>query len=74
MAVDHGKISKEDKERLREEIFLIDRVAKGKFRVSRMPKNIYQVKHNANSYIEFQMEKSRFTIGKFQKELKKSKK
>ena len=65
-------ISLEEKEFLRKEIYLIDKVAKGKFNIKNMPKSIYQIKHNTNNYLEFQIEKSRFTIGKFMRELERS--
>ena len=74
MILDQNKISDYDKYFIKKEIKLIDKVVKGKINFKKMPKNIYEIKKNSNSYIEFQLEKSRFTIGKFQKEVSKSKK
>lgn len=74
MVIDSDSITSDEKDLIKEEIGLIDRVAKGKFCESNMPKSIYQVKRDTDSYMEFQMEKSRFTIGKFQRKLRQSKK
>lgn len=74
MMVDLEKISNDEKKLLKEEIGLIDNVAKGKFDIQNMPKDIYQIRHDVDSYMEFQMEKSRFTIGKMQRKLKQAKK
>ena len=74
MILDQNKISDYDKYFIKKEIKLIDKVVKGKINFKKMPKNIYEIKKNSNSYIEFQLEKSRFTIGKFQKEVYTSKK
>ena len=74
MILDQNIISVYDKYYIKNEIKLIDKVVKGKINFKNMPKSIYEIKKNSHNYIEFQLEKSRFTIGKLQRIVQNSKK
>ena len=74
MILDQKKVSGCDSFIIKEEVKLIDKVVKGEINFKNMPNNIYEVKRHSHSFLEFQFEKSRFTIGKFQREIKLSKK
>lgn len=54
----------------KEELDKLDDLLEGKVDLKTMPQNIYQIKDDADSYMEFQIKKSRFTMGKLLKSLK----
>ncbi len=68
------EISDEEFEMLKEEINKLDDLLAGEVDLKTIPKSIYQIKDNSDSYMEFQIRKSHLTMGKFMKRLKQSKK
>lgn len=54
----------------KEELDKLDDLLEGDLDLKTMPKNVYQIKDDADSYMEFQIKKSSFTMGKLLKSLK----